>query len=45
MLYKDDTKKARHKAEQFEKFIEMIPSIPLTIVSLIYGNHKHKKEL
>nr|DAY06192.1 MAG TPA: hypothetical protein [Caudoviricetes sp.] len=33
-------KKARPKAGQFEKFIEMIPSIPKSMLSLIYGNHK-----
>jgi len=36
-------KKARHKVEQFEKFIEITPSIPLIIVSLIVEISKYKK--
>nr|DAP02798.1 MAG TPA: hypothetical protein [Caudoviricetes sp.] len=45
MRYKEDTKTPDQKPGQFEKFIEMIPSIPKCMLSLICGNHKHKKEL
>nr|DAO17882.1 MAG TPA: hypothetical protein [Caudoviricetes sp.] len=33
------------KPGQFEKIIEMIPSIPKNMLSLINKNHKYKKEL
>ena len=46
MQNKEDTKKPRLKAGgQFEEFIEMIPSIPMTMLSLICENRKYKKEL
>ena len=40
-----NTKPRLKAGGQFEEFIEMIPSIPMTMLSLICENRKYKKEL
>lgn len=45
MLYQGHTKTPTKSRGQFEEFIEMIPSIPMAMLSLIVDISKYKKEL